>query len=163
MAIAGILQPEYLEIEEGLRLRKYDGNYDFAFEWYQDIETVRLVDGNEVPYSWERLKYMYEYLNNHGELYFIEALEENTFVPIGDVSFWQEDMPIVIGEKRYRGKGIGEKVVRALVARGRELGYNSLQVDEIYSYNEGSRRCFEKVGFTAYEKTEKGAKYRLDI
>ena len=31
----------------------------------------------------------------------------------------QDDMPIVIGEPHYRGKGIGRKVLSALVRRGR--------------------------------------------
>ncbi len=57
MSIAEIVQPEYIQINNELRLRKYDGGY----------------------------------------------------IPIGDVTFSQEDMPIVIGDKAYRGKGIGEK------------------------------------------------------
>ena len=109
----------------------------------------------------ERLGGMYRYLNNAGELYFIEALENSTYKPIGDVTFWQEDMPIVIGDRNYRGRKIGRRVVSALVKRGVALGYDHLEVGEIYDWNEGSRRCFESVGFQAYEKTEKGAKYRL--
>ena len=163
MAIEGIMQPELIQIDEQFRLRKYDGKHDFAFEWYQDIETVKLVDGVEESYSQDKLKGMYGYLNQHGELYFIEALEAGEYVPIGDVTFWREDMPIVIGDKKYRGKGVGGKVVRALIQRGRELGYDTLYVDEIYHFNEGSRRCFEKCGFVAYEETEKGKKYKLTL
>ena len=40
MPIKGIEQPEYIEIDKEIRLRKFDGKYDFAFEWYQDIDTV---------------------------------------------------------------------------------------------------------------------------
>ena len=137
------------------------GVYDFAFVWYQDEETVYLVDGKKELYTMERLKGMYEYLNDTGELYFIEVLENGTYKPIGDVTFWQEDMPIVIGDKNYRGKNIGRKVVSTLVQRGKRLGYDYLEVGEIYDWNEGSRRCFESVGFRAYEKTEKGAKYKI--
>ena len=104
---------------------------------------------------------MYHYLDNAGELYFIEALENGVYKPIGDVTFWQEDMPIVIGDPDYRGRGLGRKIISALVERGRELGYNRLGVDEIYDWNEGSKRCFESIGFTACEKTEKGSRYAL--
>ena len=159
--IHGIEQPEIIQIDNTLRLRKYDGVHDFALEWYQDEETVYLVDGKRDPYTMERLGGMYRYLNNAGELYFIEALENGTYKPIGDVTFWQEDMPIVIGDRDYRGRKIGRRVVSALVKRGVALGYDHLEVGEIYDWNEGSRRCFESVGFQAYEKTEKGAKYRL--
>lgn len=53
---------------------------------------------------------MYNYLNNKGELYFIEVNENGKWKPIGDVTLWQEDMPIVIGEREYRGKGVGKKL-----------------------------------------------------
>lgn len=161
MSIQGIDQPEFLQVDDQIRLRRYDGVHDFALGWYQDPETVKLVDGVETPYSVERLNKMYTYLDQHGELYFIEALEDGVYVPIGDVTFWQEDMPIVIGEPRYRGRGIGRKVVSALVQRGKQLGYHRLYVDEIFDYNTGSRRCFESVGFRPCERREKGHRYCL--
>lgn len=150
-----------IQIEETLRLRRFDGIYDFALAWYQDVETVYLVDGTKTPYSDETLTNMYNYLNGKGELYFIEVLENGEWLPIGDVTFWQEDMPIVIGERRYRGKGIGKKVISALVERGRAMGYDKLFVGEIYDYNIGSQKCFESVGFVRDAKTAKGARYVL--
>lgn len=152
-----------LQIEDTLRLRRFDGDYGFAFEWYQDPETVLLVDGKAKPYSYETLTNMYNYLNNKGELYFIEVNENGKWKPIGDVTFWQEDMPIVIGEREYRGKGIGKKVVSALVERSKAMGYNKLYVGEIYDFNIGSQKCFESVGFRSYEKTEQGSRYVLNL
>ena len=163
MAIQGIEQPDLIQIDDTLRLNKYDGTHDFALAWYQDEETVWLVDGNRNPYTPERLAGMYNYLNEAGELYFIEVLENGTYKPIGDVTFWQEDMPIVIGDPNYRGNGIGRRVILALIQRGRMLGYDRLEVGEIYDWNKGSRRCFESVGFTPYEKTEKGHSYRMSL
>ncbi len=161
MAIQGIEQPEIIQINDTLRLRKYDGVHDFALEWYQDEDMVYMVDGVKNTYSMDRLVQMYQYLNHAGELYFIEIMESGRFKPIGDVTFWQDDMPIVIGDAHYRGKGIGRKVIAALVQRGRSLGFGYVSVGEIYDWNEPSRRCCESVGFRAYEKTEKGSKYRL--
>lgn len=163
MPIAGIKQPEIITISDNLRLRRFDGCFDFAFEWYQDTETVWLVDGVKEPYSRGKLNGMYRYLDEHGELYFIEVRKDGVFQPIGDVSFWQEDMPIVIGEPAYRGRGIGAQVVSALIERGKELGYSRLCVNEIYDYNAGSRRCFEKAGFRVCEKTEKGVRMMLEL
>lgn len=154
---------DVLQIEETLRLRRFDGKYDFAFEWYQDPETVLLVDGKAEPYSHETLTNMYHYLNGKGELYFIEVSEDGEWKPIGDVTFWQEDMPIVIGAREYRGKGIGKKVVSALVERGRAIGYDKLYVGEIYDFNTGSQKCFESVGFRRCEKTGKGFRYLLEL
>lgn len=163
MPISGIPQPELISVEPGLRLRKFDGVYDFALDWYQDIETVYLVDGVSTPYTEEKLARMYTYLNNHGELYFIEAEENSVWRPIGDVTFSQEDLPIVIGDRSCRGKQIGQKVIQALIRRGKELGYSSLQVREIYEYNTASRRCFESAGFRPVGKTENGSRYLLTL
>ena len=163
MAIQGIEQPDIIQIDDTLRLRKYDGTHDFALAWYQDEETVWLVDGNRNPYTPERLAGMYHYLNEAGELYFIEIMENGTYKPIGDVTFWQDDMPIVIGDPNYRGKGIGRRVILSLIQRGRMLGFDHLAVGEIYDWNRGSRRCFESLGFTPYEKTNKGHSYRMSL
>ena len=163
MAIEGIEQPQILKINDTLRLRKFDGIYDFAFDWYQDEETVYLVDGVSKKYSHETLKCMYEYLDKQGELYFIEVLDGDMFKPIGDVTFWQYDMPIVIGDIAYRGKGIAKQVIRALIQRGKSLGYTKVYVNEIYEFNIASRKCFESMGFEACEKTEKGNRFVFKV
>lgn len=161
--ISHVPQPEILTVSKDLRLRKFDGCFRFAFAWYQDEETVYLVDGVRRSYSWETLSNMYHYLDKHGELYFIEVKENGAFRPIGDVTFSREDMPIVIGDPPYRQRGIGKQVIAALIKRGRQLGFKTLGVAEIYDWNQGSRRCFESMGFRVVQKTEKGARYTLQL
>ncbi len=163
MPIENVIQPEIIQIDDQLRLRKYDGIHDFALEWYQDEETLMLVDGANEPYDLDRLGRMYRYLEARGELYFIEVKSEQGYEPIGDVTFWQQDMPIVIGQPEYRGKGIGRKVIAKLVQRAKTLGYDTIYVNEIYSYNVGSKKMFTGIGFREYEKTEKGARYYLEL
>ena len=164
MPIENIIQPQVININTELRLRKYDNEFSFAIDWYSDKETVKLVDGVDAKeYDLNTLKRMYEYLNNIGELYFIEVLEENSFKPIGDVTFWKEDMPIVIGDEKYRGKGIGKRVLGALIQRARELGYKEIKVREIYPYNIASQKLFESVGFKKTGNTSKGFTYTLNI
>lgn len=166
MPINGIEQPEFINIasiDDALRLRRFDGSFGFALEWYQDTELVYLVDGDRTAYTPDRLERMYSFLDGIGELYFIEVRENGRFIPIGDVTFLQTDMPIVIGVPEYRGRGIGRRVIAALAERGRLLGYDRLYVREIYSYNEGSKRCFESAGFRECEKTEAGARYVLEL
>ena len=163
MAIEGVEQPAYIQIEDDLRLRRYDGTADFALPWYKDVELVFLVDGVRKAYGREYMYDMYTYLDAHGELYFIEALENGAWTPIGDVAFSREDMPIVIGEPAYRGRGVGRKVVRALMDRGRVLGYETLGVREIYDFNAASIRCFMACGFAPVEKTEQGWRYEAKL
>ena len=156
MPIANILQPELVTVTPALRLRRFEEVIPEALDWYRDPETVYLVDGIREPYSREKLERMYRYLDAHGELYYIELLEQGVFRPIGDVAFSREDMPLVIGEAACRGKGIGRAVVAALIARGRSLGFDSLGVREIYSWNPASRRFFESQGFRPVEATPRG-------
>ena len=164
MPIKDINQPEIINIDSNLRLKKFDNKFSFAFNWYQDEDTVKLVDGlNAKKYDFNTLKSMYQYLNNVGELYFIEILENNEFIPIGDVTFWKDDMPIVIGDKNYRNKGIGKKVIEALIGRAKELGYQEIKVREIYTYNIASQRLFESVGFKKSGNTANGFSYTLSI
>ncbi len=163
MPIENVIQPDIIQIDDQLRLRKYDGNHDFALTWYQDEETLMLVDGVNKPYDEDRLGRMYRYLDARGELYFIEVKTKQGYEPIGDVTFWQQDMPIVIGQPEYRGKGIGRKVIAKLVQRAKDLGYDTIYVNEIYSYNVGSKKMFTGIGFSEYEKTEKGARYLMKL
>ena len=163
MAIEGVDQPAYMEINETLRLRRYDGAADFALTWYQDEALVYLVDGVKKPYDRETLYSMYNYLDQRGELYFIEARTEGGFVPIGDVTFSRTDMPIVIGEAAYRGRGVGKQVILALMDRGRQLGYDTLGVREIYDFNAASIRCFTSCGFRPVERTERGWRYEAKL
>lgn len=163
MPIAGILQPEILPVSDTLRLRRYDYSCDFALGWYQDVETLQLVNNNPKLYDRQQLDRMYNYLNAHGEEYWIEALEDGRFIPIGDVTFSQDDLPIVIGERRYRGQGVGRQVLTALIGRAKELGFSSLKVAEIYRFNLASQRLFEGCGFVRCAETEAGFRFALPL
>ena len=163
MAIEGVEQPAYIQVDESLRLRRYDGTASFALSWYRDEELVYLVDGVKKAYDRGTLYGMYGYLDQRGELYFIEALANGAWTPIGDVTFSREDMPIVIGESAYRGQGVGKKVIRTLMDRGRQLGYDTLGVREIYDWNTASIRCFTVCGFSPVERTEKGWRYEAKL
>ena len=150
-----------IEISGDLRLRRFDSICPEAMGWYSDPELVWLVDGVREPYDAAKLERMYSYLNAHGELYYIEALENGSFKPIGDVTFSAADLPIVIGDPAYRGRGVGKAVIRRLIERARELGLREVRVREIYDYNLASRALFEGLGFIEDGKTSLGARYRL--
>ena len=66
MPIMGIEQPELITIDEHLRLRKYTDDCLFALHWYQDEETLLLVDGVTTPYDIEKLYRIYHYLEARG-------------------------------------------------------------------------------------------------
>ena len=131
--------------------------------WHQDLELVWLIDGDQECYSLDLLNRMYDYLSKNGECYFIEIFEDDQFIPIGDLTLFADDFAIAIGDKRYWKKRIGTKVLHRMIERAREVGLEEILVEEIYDWNLGSRKLFEKCGFEVVEKTQKGWSYRLTL
>ncbi|GIM33369.1 hypothetical protein [Paraclostridium bifermentans] len=59
MPIDKINQSQIIYIDSKLRLRRFDNDYNFVFQWYQDLKLVKLVDGPVASvYTKEKLKMM---------------------------------------------------------------------------------------------------------
>lgn len=106
---------------------------------------------------------MYSYLSDNGELYFIEVLYEELWILIGDLTLSDKMMPIVIGNKKYWGKGIAKKVLKALIERAKNIGFSSIKLKGIYKYNERSKKLFTSVGFKKISENEKEEYYELKL
>jgi ribosomal protein S18 acetylase RimI-like enzyme len=52
----------------------------------------------------------------------------------------------------YRGKGVAERLLQAVMAEGKKLGYPIVQVN-MYIGNESALRLYQKLGFTVTEET----------
>ena len=60
---------------------------------------------------------------------------------------------ILIGDATDRGRGLGEQIVRALVRICQEkLDAKQIELN-VYDWNVGAIRCYEKVGFVRRENT----------
>lgn len=165
MAIDNFLQPNIVNIDEKLRLRKaYEKEWKYALPWYQDLEVLYYSEGvTEKTYDIEIINRMYNYLSNIGELYFIEVLQEKLWTPIGDVTLSDKMMPIVIGNKKYWGKGIGKEVLKKLIERAKIIGFSSIKLKGIYKYNKRSKNLFTSVGFYKVLEDEKEEYYELKL
>ena len=110
-----------LQIDNSLRLVPYYkvNHCEEALAWYQDVNLVHLVDGVKLPYSQETLEAMYSYLDQHGELFWIEVKEKGEWFPIGDVTLSQDNLPIVIGNPAYQHRGLGKKILSTLIELAR--------------------------------------------
>ena len=159
------MMTKIIQIDDSLRLVPYflADHHDAALAWYQDVDLVELVDGIRIPYSPEKLNAMYSYLERHGDLFWIEFREKGEWLPIGDVALSKENLPIVIGNTAYQHQGIGRKVLRALIDLAQQKGWKQLKVQEIYTFNRISRRCFESLGFVESGSTEKGKSLLLKL
>lgn len=61
-----------IPITPSLRLVPYYPAYETTLPWYQDAELCHQVDNQNRIYDLSILKNMYEYLNAHGDLFYIE-------------------------------------------------------------------------------------------
>ena len=68
MPIPNIQQEELIVIDDNLRLRAYDGQFELALDWYPDPDMIYMIDDSREPYSPERVQRMYEYLASQGEV-----------------------------------------------------------------------------------------------
>lgn len=168
--IAGSHPPSPIGVSADIRLRQFDPwqaddhHLKELLVCYRDIETVRMVDGPAAkPYKLGKLKAMYQYMSDHGELYLIERLSvDGNWRTIGDAALQPDAIPIVIAPQ-HRNQGIGRAVAKALIKRARELGWRSVHVSDIYDYNVPSRRLYESLGFVVVGKTKHGHRYKLTL
>jgi RimJ/RimL family protein N-acetyltransferase len=166
MAYKDFVQPQIINIDNKVRLRSYDGNYQQAIPWYQDevvyYNSEGITDTSKIPDE-SYVKRMYEYLKNNGELYFIEILENGEYLPIGDVTLKEQNPPIAIGVAKYRGMGIGTKVMKAIIKRAKEIGMTKFYGTTIYDYNIASQRMHESLGYKCVEINGKDRIYELEL
>lgn len=140
-----------LDVDDELRLRTFAGDtdVDLAWPWYQDAETVALVDGPGRPtYARDRVAARYAALGAQGEVCLIERRSSAHWEAVGDVTLAPDTLPIVVAPG-WRGRGIGRRVVLRLVDRARVLGWTELRVREVVEGNDASHRLFSGLGFVA--------------
>ncbi|OFZ37379.1 MAG: hypothetical protein A2504_16490 [Bdellovibrionales bacterium RIFOXYD12_FULL_39_22] len=136
-------------IDNDLRLRPIDLEQDLenALRWYSDPEVLYFSEASDVPFDKTLTMGMYNYFLKRGEVYIIEVLRGGNWFQVGDAVITQDSIPIVIGEKEFRGKGFGKRVLRMMVNRAKEIGYEKMTVSGIYTYNHRSRHIYETAGF----------------
>lgn len=163
MPFEGIMQPKIIEIDGQIRLKAFDGNFAIAYAWYQDPIVYKNSEGRDEPVDLAYIEKMYHYLDSVGELYFIEILVDGSYQAIGDITVKAVNPPIVIGDSNYRGKGIGKKVMQAMIARAKELNFEKICDSEVYDYNLESIKLHESLGFKPTGKKDNTWFYELKL
>ena len=98
-------------------------------------------------YDADNILGMYRYLQGRGEVYVIEVQKPPQWIAVGDAALCPNLIPIVIGDGKYRSRGLGTRVLRLLIARARELGWRRIGVSGVFTYNPRARRLLEGAGF----------------
>lgn len=166
MPIRDIEQPNVIEIDENIRLLKYNGNYEIALTGYQDPFVYQnsegIFDDTKKP-DINYIKGMFEWLNDNGELYYIQIREEKDYISIGDVTIKDINPPIAIWYSKYRGTGIGTKVMIMVISRLKKLGYKKITGSTVYKWNEPSQKMHEKLGFIKVDENDDEFIYELNL
>jgi len=166
MALKEFEQPEIIDINDSLRLRKYDGHYEAFLPGYQDPVVYQnsegIFDESRIP-NLDYVKGMCTYLARGGELYYIEAKEKDVYIPIGDVTIKDENPPIAIWIAAYRGKGIGKLVMQTVISRLKALGFAKITGSTVYQWNTASRKLHESLGFRKVSESEKERIYEKSL
>lgn len=158
MPLLNIKQPMIIQINDHLRLKRYEGHDELALQGYQDPIVYQNSEGifdDEKKTDLNYVQNMFHYLNQVGELYFIEVLESQEYISIGDVTIKPNNPPIAIWYEKYRGKGIATLVMKAVISRLQELGYSKIENSMVYKWNLPSLQLHLKLGFHIVKETEK--------
>ena len=129
-------------VDEQIMLVGYYPNYKTALEWYQDLDLCKQVDNRDHVYDLDLLKRMYQYLNNHGDLFYIRY--KNRLC--GDVCLQPSGEVNIVIAKPFQNKHIGRRVMKEIIQLAKEKQIPELHA-EIYSFNMQSQKMFQSVGF----------------
>lgn len=151
------------QINEILRLVPYDGYREESLDWYADSVVLDGAIGSRNTFDEKRVNQMFHFLHTRGLCYYIETLYNDAWIAIGDATLQPDNLPIVIGDSRFRGKGIGKLVLQEMIAIAKRLEYDKLEVEEIYHTNIASQKTYESQGFYKLNPTKDGFSYQLDI
>lgn len=157
---------EYIYVDELIRLRHHEkSDIEHALRWYSDPVVLNgtIAPGRTEPCSHDMIAAMYDDLSKNAELFIIEALDQTDWLPIGDVTLSKDFMPIVIGDRKFRGKGISKKVLLKVIDLAKLRGFREINLKEIYRENAASIRLFEGVGFRKVAETKNGFSYSLNL
>jgi RimJ/RimL family protein N-acetyltransferase len=134
-----------------VRLSDVDGNY---CRWMNDPEITQYLESRFAPAPREYLREFVTTMQKGRDNLFLAIIAKDTGEHIGNIKLgpinWihrSGDIGLLIGEKRYWGKGIATETIKLVV----NYGFNALNLQKLtascYSGNFGSVRAFEKVGF----------------
>lgn len=141
-------------VDKQITLIPYYRNDEVSLVWYQDLDVCKQVDNIDHPYDIELLHRMYDYLNSHGDCYYIEY----NGVLVGDITLRDSAEISIVICKEYQNKHIGRRCIKNVLELAKEKGYKTVKAN-IYSFNTQSQKAFESLGFY---KTE-NEWYQIDI
>lgn len=134
-------------IDDEIKLVPYYPNYAASLKWYQNVELCKQVDNRDAVYDLDRLKRMYKYLNQHGDLFYIKYRSRLC----GDVCLQPSGEINIVIAKPFQNKHIGRRVIKEIIRLAKEKDMQELYA-EIYTFNTQSQKMFQSLGFQKVDK-----------
>lgn len=146
-----MIKLEYLD-KEGIRQ---------IIEWNRDSSAAYLMQWAgpwfKYPLTEEQYETYFSYGANYegSDTFIYKIIDEETNRMIGTIEFGKIDLcnksahigKFLIGEKSYRGKGVGKEVLNKLLKMGFEkFGLHKISLG-VFDFNTGAIKCYEGVGF----------------
>ena len=136
-------------VDAEITLVPYYPNYDTALAWYQDPELCRQVDNRDTVYDLDLLKRMYQYLDHHGDLFYIQYRSQLC----GDVCLQPSGEVNIVIAKPFQNQHIGRRVMQEIILLAKEKGMDQLHT-QIYSFNTQSQAMFQSIGFQKEDREQ---------
>ncbi|MFH0912292.1 MAG: GNAT family N-acetyltransferase [Patescibacteria group bacterium] len=133
-----------------ITLRKIrSGDIGYFRKWWRDKDLITLTSGDFKPiYDAEVEEYFHDMLGSKTDHHFMVDLNKQT---IGHISLGKRkddnyETQIVIGNKKYWGKGYGVKAIKLLLAKAKGLDIHRIYL-EVRPENIRAVKAYGKVGF----------------
>lgn len=125
-------------------------NYPLLISWIEDEEALMQFGGPTFtfPLTIEQLDRSMADKNRTA----FHVVDEDTNEIIGHCETYQLEFSIkfariLIGDKRYRGKGLCQPIMKALIDFATK-NYPGQRIElNVFDWNTGAIKCYEKVGF----------------
>jgi RimJ/RimL family protein N-acetyltransferase len=131
-----------------------DATEDYT-RWMNDPDVTQFLETGYFPSNVGDLEAYIESVNQDDDTVFLAIVHRDDEDHIGNIKLgpidWihrRADIGLVIGEKEYWGQGIATESIRLVVG----YAFNRLNLHKLtagcYANNVGSKKAFEKVGFS---------------
>lgn len=158
-------------IGEKVKLRPFtEEDLLIVFPWNNDPEVLYYAEGGEIKSrTMQETEEMYGLISNQGLLFIIETMEG---IPIGEVCLQYTNkgttsgsdekimrFPMMIGDKKYWGKGYGKDVLNVLAKYAFEkLKTDKLCAIEVSEFNDRMLKLLISLGFKEIKRIKKNVK-----
>jgi len=135
-------------MKTALRKLEWD-DWPYFTKWWRDKELISLTSGNFEPLSDENIKNQVKEMaeDSNSWHWMIQADDRIVgHINLNKISEEKAELQIVIGEKEYWGKGIGQQASNQVFQETKDLGFKKIYI-EVRPENFRAIDLYQKLGF----------------